>query len=151
MSLENPQTSRGCSVSLEAAMQRARELHDGKAQFHAPAEEPDEIPRTRFVPPPRPQQAPRKLLPLSEIAKRFAVSEDWLSQEIDAGRLRGYRLDGQVRVAPPELDAWLDGCRIPEDEPDGFAPTGAEPEDPAEITEGNATELPSNAGKASNG
>ena len=54
------------------------------------------------------------LLTAARIAKRFAVSQDWVFQAVAEGRLPYRRLgrnDGRVRFVSSEIDAWLETQR----------------------------------------
>src|SRR4051794_29110902 len=94
------------------AAQKAQAVHRESPKFHAPPEVPEVASRVggsgnQEALPIRPPQAPRRAYPLKTLAKRFAVSEEWLQEEVEAGNLPAYRLEDEPRVADAALDEWL--------------------------------------------
>jgi len=56
--------------------------------------------------------APGRLLTLQDVAEQCACSYWTVREWVNAGKLRVLRLPGRlVRVAPAELDAFLERCR----------------------------------------
>jgi len=49
----------------------------------------------------------RTFLTIDDVAERLAVSRRWVARRIEAGELPSYKLGHLVRVAEPDLDAWL--------------------------------------------
>jgi len=90
----------------EKSAKRAEGLHRGSPKFHAPPEPVEETAGPaggRSAAP----QAPRKLLPLRTLAKRYSTTEGWLHAEVAAGNLRAYCLEGEPRVAEADVGRWL--------------------------------------------
>ena len=54
----------------------------------------------------------RHLLRVGEVADRVGLSEWAVRRAIHDGQLAAYKIRGQLRIDRPDLDDWLEGCRV---------------------------------------
>ena len=57
--------------------------------------------------------SPRKLLTVAEVARETGLSMNAVYRAISNGELRASKLRGRLRVQSSDVDAWVDGARVP--------------------------------------
>jgi excisionase family DNA binding protein len=61
------------------------------------------------------QDQPKRLLTVAEVAQWLSVSSSLVYQLVESGKLPIYRIGngrGAIRFRPEDIEAYLDGCRI---------------------------------------